>query len=565
MPPITSAHNMLDGSSAAGGGIRGLRASRSAYTYLIPALAEDPMVGLFAGTSPQQTVDRLRAFEVATRVPFSDMPTLQMRLPAAYTYFGQFMNHDISAPVGDVMSQDRRPAPVGVVGTVDPPGLDRSRRASVAIILENLANEHPQPLTLTSLYGDGPQSEDPAIAALYQPDGKRFRLAVTRREPNQFFTDRQVDPARVMHATGAPDVPRAGGLPLIADCRNDENLIISQVHLALMLLHNKAVAALEPRFPDPAKCFREARALLTRHYHWLILNDYLPKLLSPSILVAPLAARPVRLPHANRVPLEFTTAAFRFGHSMVSAAYDFNANFGLHGRISGDGATLTELFAFTTKKNMGTADPQTLQLPDHWVIDWDRMTRLLPGTATTAPREFGSAERIDLNFAPEMLNLIGDSDVAVHGSILLRNLMRGFHRRIAFGQQLAKQYGIAPLAEAEVRAALPEEKHLPPGKKSLRQVAEDLGMLRETPAWLYFLCEAHQREKGERVGATASHIIADTVVGLIQLNPQSLLHHAGGTWHPRDSALTTPGAEGLTSIRKLLRFAMMDTAVLAVG
>ena len=87
----------------------------------------------------------------------------------------------------------------------------------------------------------------------------------------------------------------------------------------------------------------------------------------------------------------------------------------------------------------------------------------------------------------------------------------------------------------------------------------------ETPAWLYFLCEARQRENGERVGATASHIIADTIVGLMRLNPASLLNHPGVAWHPRQSVLTTPGAEGLTTIRKLLRFAVKDTALAEGG
>jgi hypothetical protein len=89
------------------------------------------------------------------------MPVLQMRLPPHYTYFGQFMNHDISAPVGDVMAHAAS-GPLGVVGAVDPPGLDRAKRAGVAVILGNLANEHPEPLMLASLYGDGPGSADPA-------------------------------------------------------------------------------------------------------------------------------------------------------------------------------------------------------------------------------------------------------------------------------------------------------------------------------------------------------------------------------------------------------------------
>lgn len=549
--PIRSTHNMLDQVSG------GASTSRSPYVYLFPDLAGDERAGCFAGTSSRQTWERLKAFEVATRVPLSDLAVNRMRLPPSYTYFGQFVNHDISAPCGDVVAAEATAA-MGVVGAVDPPGLDRSTRAGVAAILTHFANEHPEPMMLGSLYGDGPHSADPAIRALYEADGKRFRLGRTRRETDAVLKSAVVDTSLVVHATGARDIPRRDGRPLIADERNDENLIISQLHLALMLVHNKAVAVLEPDHPDPAHCFAAARALVTRHYHWLILNDWLPQLLSTA-LKRPLSDYPTHLTQANAVPLEFTTAAFRFGHSMVSAAYDFNANFGAKGRISEDGALLEDLFAFTSRRNMGQKAPGLPELPDHWVIDWDRMTRLLPGRQSSPPRAFGSAEQIDLALAPDMLNLVGDSDVAVHGSILFRNLMRGFHRRIPFGQDLARRYGVAPLTEAEVRDALPQEVTLAPGGKGLRQVAAELGMLRETPAWLYFLCEAKAREAGQRVGETASHVIADTIVGLMRLNPGSVLNM--GEWHPRQSPLTTKGAEGLTNIRKFLRFAVKDTAV----
>jgi hypothetical protein len=209
MPPITSTHNMLDRGAAPRS--RLAAAAQAKYTYLFPDLANDPLVGCFAGTDARQTRNRLRQFEIATRIPLSDMPVMQMRLPAAYTYFGQFMNHDISAPVGDVVSQDDAPTPTGVVGAVDPPGLDRSHRATVAIILENFFNEHAEPLTLASLYGDGPESADAAVRGLYETDGKRFRLALTRREQDSFFTNQLIKPGRVIHATGAPDIPRNGG------------------------------------------------------------------------------------------------------------------------------------------------------------------------------------------------------------------------------------------------------------------------------------------------------------------------------------------------------------------
>jgi hypothetical protein len=545
MPLISSTHDLLAAPpppSATG---------QSRYVYLFPALAADDRVGCFAGTTPAETAARLKAFELAARQPLSGMPALQMRLPAAYTYFGQFVNHDISAPVGDVVSAPD-PVPSGVIGAVDPPGLDRTRRAAPGVILANLVNEHAHPLTLGSLYGEGPHSGDPAIRALYDEDGKRFRLGMTRREADGVFAASMIDPASVYHDTGARDIPRDGHRPRIADLRNDENVILSQLHLALMLFHNKAVDVLEGEMTDPQDCFRAARQLVTLHYHWLILHDYLPKLLSTRLLGTPLATFPSGLQLPGQVPLEFTTAAFRFGHSMVGQAYDFNDNFGVGGRISTQGATLAQLFEFTSKERMNTDTTETLALPDHWVIDWHRMTRS-PARAPTATRPgLGGAEKIDMVFARDMLTIIGDANVPLHGSILFRNLMRGHHRRIAFGQTLAEACRQKALDRDEIRDALP------PG---LRGPAEDLGFLTETPAWLYFLCEARVREAGERIGPTASHIIAETIVGLMRQTTWSVLHYQGGTWHPHKSQLRGAGEDSLTTLRKFLCFAVKDTAV----
>jgi hypothetical protein len=191
-------------------------------------------------------------------------------------------------------------------------------------------------------------------------------------------------------------------------------------------------------------------------------------------------------------------------------------------------------------------------LPDHWVIDWDRMTR----TAAV-----GGAEKIDLNFANDMLNVMGASDIPVHGSILFRNLMRGFHRRIPFGQVLADACGIKPLDEDDIRAVLPAGSDRQPGSRALREFAIDFGFLKETPAWLYFLAEARHHEAGEKVGPTASVIIADTIVGLMRHLESDVLNPGAGGWHPEESPLKDAGGNALTSIRSLLMFAVKDTAV----
>lgn len=107
-----------------------------------------------------------------------------------------------------------------------------------------------------------------------------------------------------------------------------------------------------------------------------------------------------------------------------------------------------------------------------------------------------------------------------------------------------------------MREALPDGAPPGPGGKGLLDTVSALGFLRDTPAWLYFLCESLQRENGERVGPTASQIIADTLVGLIRLNQGSLLNQDGGGWHPRDSVLGGAEGRGLTTLRKLLLFAL---------
>jgi hypothetical protein len=525
------------------------KSPRSKYCYLFHDAADLPEAGKFTGMHEQATIDHLKKFENDFIGLRNKDPAFLMRLPAAYTYFGQFLNHDISAPM-----LNAKDAPPGVIGTADPPGLDKKWRAdNCDEILNRFVNEHADPMMLGSLYGDGPKDRE--VAAFYQPDRKSFCLGVTDPEG---FIDPKANPG-VVHATGAPDIPRALGIPLIADQRNDGNLILSQLHLAFMLVHNKAVKALEEKYPDPAKCFDRARELVTLHYHWLILNDFLPNLLSKSVLAKPLSKWPSRLAKADAnadattkpVPMEFTTAAFRFGHSMVGRSYDFNANFGHGGKIS-DEAKLEDLLAFTSKGKMKQPGPNALQLPDHWVIDWDRMT-LPPKPALADEDALGGAEKIDLSLTNVMLNAAGDATVDGHGSIVFRNLLRGFHRRIPFGQVLAKACGVDPgNLERALAAKLAEPDVV---FAEFYGMIQQYGMHEDTPAWLYFLLEAQLLEQGERVGPTASQIIADTIVGLMLQNPASVLRHNGGNWHPRDSVLKGKDDKPLDNLRSFLLFA----------
>jgi hypothetical protein len=528
---------------------------RSRYTYLFPDLANRPGAGLFPDTCATETLARLQEFVENYYPPEGMPPQIKMDLPALYTYFGQFMNHDISAPVGGAEVDLGALAPAGVIGADLLPDLaSTGRAASITPILDHLANEHAYPLSLTSLYAYGPGSADAEVNALYQPDGMRFHLARTvTLPPDAIGQTTQVAYDVIDRRIGAHDVPRTPEAALIADLRNDENLIISQMHLAFMLLHNKAVDLLHPQVKDPAACFAAARHLVTMHYQWCILNDYLPKLLSEGVLDQVLHAPP-RLTVANQVPLEFSTAAFRFGHSMVGSEYDFNANFGKLGRIS-QAATLGQLFGFTSNGQMAG---QGVQLPDHWVIDWGRLSHI-SGTVGAEDERGSRAEKLDLNFANDMFNLQEKDQILPHRSIFLRNLLRGYHRRMPFGQDLARAYGLPVLTPAEVSSAIPQRPAADTPALSLRQVTANLGMLDHTPAWLYILCESQVREGGERLGPTASHIIADTIVGLLKLRPNTVLTTGPRPWSPHTSPLKGAGGAPLTSLRSLMECAVDGT------
>ena len=110
-----------------------------------------------------------------------------------------------------------------------------------------LKNFRTAAFDLDSVYGKG--RTDPSSRHLYEADGS-FKV----QEEN---------------ANGVPDLVRdANGGALLIEPRNDENLIIAQIHLAVQKFHNRLI--------EEGKSFNEARRLTQWHYQWVVVNDYLP-------------------------------------------------------------------------------------------------------------------------------------------------------------------------------------------------------------------------------------------------------------------------------------------------
>ena len=257
-------------------------------------------------------------------------------MPAGYTYLGQFIDHDLTMDRTDVMfGDDVRP-------------------------VDLLQGRSPR-LDLDSLYGNGPGD---AASARFYSDGLHLKTGTTVAVPP--------DPAKPGH-----DLPRVGTGPnkaakrkaLIPDPRNDENLVVAQTHLAMIRFHNRVVDKLPASVPATER-FTRARKRVTLHYQWMIRHDYLPRICREAVLddvftngrklVEPDAA-PTSIP---TMPVEFSVAAFRLGHSMVRAAYNWNR------RFPGTAGSLDFLFAFSGTSGDMFGD---VRLPSNWIADWRRM------------------------------------------------------------------------------------------------------------------------------------------------------------------------------------------------
>jgi Animal haem peroxidase len=401
-----------------------------------------------------------------------------LRIPAGFTYLGQFIDHDI---------------------TFDPTSkLDRAADP------EALVNFRTPRLDLDSLYGAGPAAQP----FLYDWKDPKFPAGTRLLEgKNNAHGQVPID-----------DLPRNDqGRALIGDARNDENALISQLHLLFIRFHNAVVAFLDgqgkPNTRD--ELLDEAQQLVRRHYQWVIVHEFLPLVvgdeMAADVLPPPAkAAKPevVRKFFKWRgepfIPVEFSGAAYRFGHSMVRAEY----------RIKG----IPQSFAITKM-----AEPTLPLNPDlegfdflksDRVIAWDRFFRL-PG-ADQPPQ---SSLRIDTAIAKPLFQL-RDQDPQ---ELPRRNLERGRILGLPSGQDVAAVMHEEPLTEEELQL-----EHLPGSRKELKAA---------TPLWYYLLCETSRAvdaqgrpRPGRHLGPVGGRIVAEVIAGLLEADRNSYLHEEG--WRP---------------------------------
>ena len=370
-------------------------------------------------------------------------------VPAGMTYFGQFIVHDIS--FGSTSS---------ATGVIDPR------------VTTNLRSPR---LDLDSVYGRGPIDQP----YLYERVVRRDRPG-----PKLLFGHR-LNPADLARDTAGAVTGRA----LIGDPRNDDNLIVSQLHLAFIRFHNAVVDRLAARVAAD-DLFRAAREEVLRHYHWLILHELLPVITDPAVLRGAMTTPcnefcDSRGPY---IPLELAMAAMRFGHSMVRPTYVISP-----GRV----ASLERIRHEFTFRN-----PLSAGVPPGWEVDW----RNFFWKSGARPADANLARRIDPHITAGMPAEF--------------DLLRAYALRVPSGQCVAASLKLPMLTRDQLLGGRPA---------TVLREHSDL-LLQRTPLWYYILREAEVHAGGERLGPLGSRLVADLLINLVRAEPGSIL--SANQWQP---------------------------------
>jgi hypothetical protein len=307
----------------------------------------------------------------------------------------------------------------------------------------------------------------------------------------------------------------------VGDPRNDENLIVSQFHHAMLAFHNKVVELLLTA-AFPGDIFAEAKRIVTHHYQWCVVHDFLPRVCGEAAVNA--ALRSVHTPVGSpfSLPAEFAMAAYRFGHSMVRNGYVLNSS------LPPAASTLANVFNFIRVPR--------LPVFSNWTVDFNMFFATAHPVGTT----FNNARTIDSVLANGLEAIPGG--VGIMAVLAARNLRRGLAMGLPSGQGAARALGVKPLTTEQLTSGLPAE------EVALLKSNGGL-LLTKTPLWYYVLREAMVTRGGNQLGALGGRIVAVSFIRMLRRDADSFLNVRGFTPSLPSSAPNT------FSIADMLEFA----------
>jgi hypothetical protein len=471
-------------------------------------------------------------------------------LTSGFTFFGQFVDHDI---------------------TFDTTTLDLQQSDPYAT-----TNFRTPRYDLDAIYGRGP-SADPH---LYNPKD-RDKLYV---EARPYTSIRGVPVSGTVYdvlRNSAGKALTADGKPTLADPRNDQTQIVLQIHVAMMMFHNKLVDYMRKIMVPRASVFESARRMARWHYQWIVTHEFLPAIAGQAMTDSVYKEVPTGAPIINIqyykptnstgrpfIPVEFSVAAYRFGHSIARPRYTVQEFY--------DTRTNPPTLVEVRGVPLFAVDPPATQVDDNRLngsrsllprmkLQWSKFFNE-PGKARTARpvRQFDASLAAPLFTLPS--NALPDSNP--EGLLTVRNLLRGKKMGLPSGQQVARLLGVTPLTNEQlswnhrmyvripivnntVEVLKPPDAPIESDVENpvLKELLTRSGWGDEAPLWFYILKEAEIIGKGRELGPVGGRIVAEVLVGLLQKDTNSYLY-LKPTWKPTAPIATTPGQFTMADLLK---------------
>jgi hypothetical protein len=433
------------------------RAKRARFGLMFPELpAFAPSDGLLRWLAADMNDEKAPLSDVRDTDSAYDISDI----PAGYIYLGQFIDHD--------MTLDNTPL---------------THRLQDPLAMRNYNSPR---FDLSSVYGKGIKGS-PELYETQDPTSPRYGYL------------------RVWEHDGLFDLPRDEvGAAYLGDPRNDENLIVAQLHVVFLRLHNK--------FMDQGMTYAQARRQTRWHFQWLIVNDYLPRIVGKQV-VNSLIERdgPIKFlgsfyqpedVERPYMPIEYSGAAYRFGHSMIRAEYEVQ-----------DGHTVP-IFGPDGFEDLRGSRP----IPANLWCDWNYFFEI-PGLER--PDDPNMSRLIDSHISLPLYHLPSTVVARTEKAIIAlaeRNLLRGKRLGLPCGQDVATAMGITPLTNEELGLKQP-------------------GWGGKAPLWYYVLKEAELLERGRRLGPVGGRIVAEVILGILALDPDSYFNAKPGFQWKEDKGI----------------------------
>ena len=279
-----------------------------------------------------------------------------------------------------------------------------------------------------------------------------------------------------------------------------------------------------------AQIFKMAQRQVRWHYQWIILHEFLPLPIGQErvndILKEGLRFYEVDKKKDPLIPIEFSVAAHRSGHSQTPPTYRLNF-----------GPTIgSEFFAFVYNDDLDPGaenqDPNDLRVgkrvPRRFV-DWPTFFNFGDGNVRPNKRIDGKLFSVVMVRPGSPGPAPGLPADAVQ-SLASRNLMRYINFGVPSGQAIARRMGVPALTPAQ------------------RDMLKPFDMEKSTPRWFYILKEAEIMGKGLRLGPVGGRIVGEVFIGLLKADDISYLA-AQPHWTPVLPS-ATPGECRITDLLK---------------